>query len=71
MTRATERSPSHSTTPFGLVSLLATGCLKLLARWHDRHLQRADLSSLDGRLLHDIGLSREDVRRECAKPFWR
>lgn len=33
--------------------------------------QRRALSNLDDRLLSDIGLSREDVDRECGKPFWR
>ena len=36
-----------------------------------RHRQRLDLDALDDAALRDIGLSPEDVRRECAKPFWR
>lgn len=44
---------------------------RLLARWYDRHLQRRDLSEIDDHLLRDLGLTREDVRRECAKSFWR
>ena len=43
----------------------------VLALWYDRHLQRHDLASLDTRMLRDLGLGAEDVRRECAKPFWR
>ncbi len=42
-----------------------------LARWYDRHLQRLDLAEIDDDLLRDLGLTREDVRRECAKSFWR
>jgi len=44
---------------------------RLLARWYDRHLQRRDLSEIDDHLLRDIGLTPEDVRRECAKSFWQ
>ncbi|MFA6155738.1 DUF1127 domain-containing protein [Mesorhizobium sp.] len=44
---------------------------RLLARWYDRHLQRLDLAEIDDHLLRDLGLTREDVRRECAKSFWR
>ena len=43
----------------------------LLALWYDRHLQRHDLALLDTRMLRDLGLGADDVRRECAKPFWR
>ncbi|ESY87874.1 DUF1127 domain-containing protein [Mesorhizobium australicum] len=44
---------------------------RLLARWYDRHSQRRDLSEIDDHLLRDLGLTREDVRRECAKSFWQ
>ena len=40
-------------------------------RYLDRRRQRLDLDALDDAALKDIGLSPEDVRRECAKPFWR
>ena len=42
-----------------------------VGRCLDRHRQRLDLDALDDAALRDIGLSPEDVRRECAKPFWR
>jgi hypothetical protein len=32
--------------------------------------QRRALRKLDDRLLADVGLTRADARRECAKPFW-
>ena len=44
---------------------------RLLARWYDRHVQRRDLSEIDHHLLRDLGLTSEDVRRECAKSFWQ
>lgn len=45
--------------------------LRLLMRCYDRHLQRLDLADLDDAALKDIGLTRRDVERECAQPFWR
>tara|TARA_R110000782_G_scaffold137811_1_gene230299 strand:- start:331 stop:549 length:219 start_codon:yes stop_codon:yes gene_type:complete len=33
--------------------------------------QRRALARLDTRLLADVGLTRADAARECAKPFWR
>lgn len=43
----------------------------LLVRWCDRRLQRIDLAAADETMLRDLGLTREDVRRECGKSFWR
>lgn len=40
-------------------------------RYGERMRQRRALAELDARLLADVGLSREQVARECAKPFWR
>jgi uncharacterized protein YjiS (DUF1127 family) len=39
--------------------------------WRGRARQRKALKRLDDRLLDDVGLSREQARRETAKPFWR
>lgn len=39
--------------------------------WQQRAHDRAVLASLDDRMLRDIGCSRADVDRECAKPFWK
>jgi uncharacterized protein YjiS (DUF1127 family) len=42
-----------------------------IGRSYDRHLQRLDLAEIDDAMLRDLGLTREEVRRECAKSFWR
>ncbi|RVB74478.1 MULTISPECIES: DUF1127 domain-containing protein [unclassified Mesorhizobium] len=54
--------------PFPFIALCR---LRLLARWHDRYLQRLDLAEIDEHLLRDLGLTPEDVRHECAKSFWQ
>ena len=41
-----------------------TGCLS-------RARQREALSSLDDRLLDDIGVTRQQANVEAAKPFWK
>ena len=57
---------------FGNRSLAAVETFAaFVGRCLDRHRQRVDLDELDDAALRDIGLSPEDVRRECAKPFWR
>ena len=50
----------------GLSGVLAA----LLLCW-DRSRQRRHLHELDERLLRDVGLHRDEVARETAKPFWR
>jgi uncharacterized protein YjiS (DUF1127 family) len=45
--------------------------LILLLVWQRRYLERQALANFDGHRLDDIGLTREDVSREIAKPFWR
>ena len=43
----------------------------LLACWRARARERRVLAAFDARHLADIDLTRLDVSRECAKPFWR
>jgi uncharacterized protein YjiS (DUF1127 family) len=42
-----------------------------LAEWRARARSRHLLDELDDRMLRDVGLSRADVVRECAKNFWQ
>ena len=48
-------------------------CLNTVATWIVRIGQRRALRELaeQGRLLSDVGLTREQALREAAKPFWR
>jgi uncharacterized protein YjiS (DUF1127 family) len=39
--------------------------------WDRRHRDRLHLTSLDERMLRDIGITSADVEHEAAKPFWR
>jgi uncharacterized protein YjiS (DUF1127 family) len=43
----------------------------MLREWHRRRRGRAQLATLDDRLLRDIGLTRADAWLEINKPFWR
>ena len=48
-------------------------CLKSIDGWIVRSGQRKALRELagEGRLLSDIGLTREQALSEAGKPFWR
>ncbi|WP_265515933.1 DUF1127 domain-containing protein [Nitratireductor luteus] len=57
-----------------LPARLRVGAVRVVAcltRMADRRRQRLHLAELDDHQLADIGLTRCDVERECAKPFWR
>jgi uncharacterized protein YjiS (DUF1127 family) len=54
----------HLHTP-GVVHIL-----RLVESWAERHRQRRALEALEDFRLVDIGVSREQARREAAKPFW-
>ena len=43
----------------------------MLHEWHRRHRDRAELATLDERMLRDIGVTHGDIWREINKPFWR
>jgi len=63
---ATSVSTSRQPRRAEPVSILAT-----LRRWIDVSRERHALASLDDAALADLGLRREDVRRETDKFFWR
>ncbi|HEX3525405.1 MAG TPA: DUF1127 domain-containing protein [Stellaceae bacterium] len=39
--------------------------------WREQARGRHLLQHLDDRMLRDVGLTRSDVDRECAKHFWQ
>lgn len=43
----------------------------VLARWVDASRSRQTLEELDEHLLRDIGLTRDEARRESHKFFWQ
>lgn len=45
--------------------------LHAIYRSLERSRQRRALAELSDARLRDLGLTRHDVRREVAKPFWR
>jgi len=47
------------------------GILATLRVWTERWRHRVRLRELDDSMLRDVGISRADVEREAAKPFWR
>ena len=62
------RGPGTRRAAAVLLAMFAT-----IIIWIDRHRQRralADLAEHDEHLLADIGRTREDARREAARPFW-
>jgi uncharacterized protein YjiS (DUF1127 family) len=60
----------HKRDGHALSQILASG-LTLLQLWMDKHHQRKQLKQLEASQLNDLGLNRELVRMEAAKPFWQ
>ena len=50
---------------------LVPNLLSRFRGWRERARSRHLLLQLDDRMLRDVGLSRSDVDRECAKRFWQ
>jgi uncharacterized protein YjiS (DUF1127 family) len=65
-----ERQPRI--TPFSLKKAMrfCRRARALVAAWRSFARQREALARLDGRLLADIGLTREVQMVECSKLFW-
>jgi len=50
---------------------MLSSLVRTIEIWLIRQQERQELSSLDDRLLDDIGMSRGDALWEAVKPFWR
>ncbi len=58
-------------TPFEKTFRFISSIPSYLDIWVQRATHRNQLSMLDDRLLHDIGLTRADADKEAKKPFWK
>ena len=67
--RASASPRTHRARNAAIEALIAL--FDRLADWQQLARQRRELRQLSERELKDIGLSRADVEREAAKPFWR
>jgi uncharacterized protein YjiS (DUF1127 family) len=68
------RRASHARGHFrhrGRVAYLGGMAVRAVLFWMERSRQRRALAGLDDRLLRDVGLTRDEARRECANPFWK
>lgn len=52
-------------------AFLNGGFLPVVHRWIVVSKQRRDLEALPDYLLKDIGINRDMVKQELAKPFWK
>ncbi|WP_084636905.1 DUF1127 domain-containing protein [Mesorhizobium sp. WSM3626] len=48
-----------------------TGAIVMVSRWIQLHCQREQLAELEDHQLADLGLTRTQVRKECAKWPWQ
>ena len=55
----------------GGLTRLGCAAVRVVWFWMERSRQRRALTELDDRLLRDIGLTRDEARREGANPFWK
>jgi uncharacterized protein YjiS (DUF1127 family) len=64
---------SRATAPAILSTILAAAldAWHVLGVWAWRSDQRRRLERLDDHILRDVGLTRAEVDREIAKPFWQ
>jgi uncharacterized protein YjiS (DUF1127 family) len=65
------RLGAGTTTPHQYRGSRVGRSISLLLAWVDRSRQRHELDELDDRLLRDIGVTRDEARREAIKPFWQ
>ena len=63
--------PHHRGRGRRMTSGVAGRLLATLRQWRRRARDRAELATLDARMLKDIGLTRGDAEFLSNKPFWR
>ncbi len=67
---APETIEARNVEGLGLASL-PRRLIAVLYTWQRRSDDRRRLVNMSNQMLADIGLDREDVMREAAKPFWK
>ena len=68
----TSQIPAVTLQPRSQGLSIALGrAIDTLLLWHDRSKSRRMLSTLDDRMLRDVGVDHATARREAERPFWR
>jgi uncharacterized protein YjiS (DUF1127 family) len=65
---------SHTWNPswhHGRLMRFGRAAVRAVWFWMERSRQRRALAKLEDRLLRDIGLTRDEARRESSTPFWK
>jgi uncharacterized protein YjiS (DUF1127 family) len=65
------RALTAKASSLGAATRRLAGLVAEFLAWNNRLDARRTLNEMDEHLLHDIGLTRDDVRRLNAEPFWR
>ena len=68
-THQTVAEPTRPVDRQGLSTRLAV-FFSTFWRWHQTARQHQALLELDDQLLADIGITREQAKKEARKPFW-
>jgi uncharacterized protein YjiS (DUF1127 family) len=63
--------PRSAVSPLGPWARQTARLLRHFSELREQARSRRLLQRLDDRMLRDVGLSRADVARECAKGFWQ
>jgi len=71
MSQSFVQEPRRASSPAQTSQHILSNWSHAIEIWLNRRRGRQELSSLDDRLLDDIGISREDALWKARKPFWR
>jgi uncharacterized protein YjiS (DUF1127 family) len=71
MSQSFVQEPRRASSPAQTSQHIRSNWSRAIEIWLNRRRGRQELSSLDDRLLDDIGISREDALWKAGKPFWR
>jgi len=61
----------HYESGFSRLHFLVTTAQHIAVEWRHRARSRAELARMSDYDLRDLGLTRAEVARESAKPFWQ